>query len=74
LRNGRFYRTGYIGRHEQNPIRRRGQGNTQKARAAPKERLSLYPLNLETALVAAMATGPVAVENCKLKQKKQAHS
>jgi hypothetical protein len=43
----------------------------KKARAAPKERLSLYPLNLETALGAAIATGPISPEDRKPKPKKK---
>jgi hypothetical protein len=44
----------------------------KKPRAPPKGRLSLYPLNLEMALGAAIATGPVPVEDRKPKPKKKA--
>jgi hypothetical protein len=37
----------------------------------PKGHLSLYPLNLETALGAAIATGPIPVEDRKPKPKKK---
>jgi hypothetical protein len=46
------------------------KATTKKARAAPKGRLSLHPLNLETALGAAIATGPIPVEDRKPKPKK----
>jgi len=37
-----------------------------------RESLSLYPLSLETALGAAIATGPIPVEDRKPKPKKKA--
>jgi hypothetical protein len=44
----------------------------KKPRPMPKGRLSLYPLNLETALGAAIATGPIPVGDRKSKPKKKA--
>jgi hypothetical protein len=44
----------------------------KKPRPASKGRLSLYPLGLENALGAAIATGPIPPEDRKPKPKKKA--